>query len=234
MAFITDTINNYLNSIVSGAMSTAGGVAGDVVGGVGNSINGVGRAVEGHIRYYGDGARDYGNAIKDWTGAPGMREATATNPLGLTDTSSGGKNSLSWNKGGGSSIRKAIDSANSVTKPKMQATSIQTPAGRKALPAPARQKALPAPKPAPVANRSAATTAKKPPPVTGPTKTITVGGVTKKMPVYKDGKRVGAAGKTNAPATTAALGNGSAAQSGGRKKPSKQAIMRKERARQGK
>ena len=199
MAFLVDTVNNYLNGIYTTAMAGAGGVAGDVASGVGNSINGVGRGVESSIRYYGDGARDYGNYIKDYTGASGAREATGNNPLGLT----GSTNNKSWSNGGGSSISKTLARADAVTKS-------SGGSARKALP-PARERAKPKALPAPAPKKS-------------PTKTITVGGVTKKMPVYKDGERVG--GSSAAPSTATSSANTPA-----RKGPTKQSIARKERNR---
>jgi len=43
--FVTGIIQNSLSGFVSGAITTAGGYAGDAVGGIGNLIEGAGSAV---------------------------------------------------------------------------------------------------------------------------------------------------------------------------------------------
>jgi hypothetical protein len=93
-SWITGAISSYINPIVNSAVSSAGELAGSVASGIGNGINGVGRSIEGSIRGYGDAAKDYGNSIKDWTKADGVRQGTAVNPLGLSDTSGAGKRAL--------------------------------------------------------------------------------------------------------------------------------------------
>ncbi|MCJ1254806.1 hypothetical protein MMC24_002622 [Lignoscripta atroalba] len=97
-AWIMNTVSGYVDGFVSNAVAGAGSFAGDVVGGVGNGINGMGQSVEYSIRRYGDATKDYGNAIKDWTKADGVRQGTATNPLGLTDSWTGGKSALTMPK----------------------------------------------------------------------------------------------------------------------------------------
>lgn len=133
-AWITSTISSAVSGAISGTVATAGDFAGGAVASVGNSINGVGESIDNTIRGYGNAAKDYGNAIKDWTQAPGARVGSAANPLGLSDSPTGGRRG--------------------VTAPSISAAT-NTPskkptAGMKALPAPkgmsAAPKALPAPK----------------------------------------------------------------------------------------
>jgi len=135
--WIMSTIHNAIAPTISGAVQTAGSFAGDAVNGVGSSINGVGEGINQSIRRYGDGTKDYGNAIKDWTKAPGARSATASNPLGLSDSAAGGKSAIN--------------------RPMYRP--IAPAPQQKALPAPKAQKALPAPavKPATAASRKPAT-----------------------------------------------------------------------------
>ncbi len=89
--WVLNKVSEALAPTVSNIVSTAGGVAGDVVCGVGNSINGVGDSISSTIRRYGDAAKNTGNGLKDFTGATGGRAATATNPLGLSDSKVGGR-----------------------------------------------------------------------------------------------------------------------------------------------
>ena len=102
MAWITQGITNYIggyvDQVVGGALKAGGGFAGDAVGAVGTGINSFGGGIEKSIRRYGDGAKDYGNAIKDWTDADGPRNTTASNPLGLPNSTTGGKRALAWSK----------------------------------------------------------------------------------------------------------------------------------------
>ena len=91
---IGNSVSNAVAPTISGYVATAGSFAGDTVASVGNSINGVGQSISGTISRYGNGAKDYGNAIKDYTKAPGTRSSSAKNPLGLSDTYTGGKNSM--------------------------------------------------------------------------------------------------------------------------------------------
>ncbi|KIX97494.1 uncharacterized protein Z520_06946 [Fonsecaea multimorphosa CBS 102226] len=72
-------------------VASAGAFAGGAVNAVGNSINGVGESINSTVRRYGDGVKDYGNGIMDWTQAGGVRAATASNPLGLSAGTTGGK-----------------------------------------------------------------------------------------------------------------------------------------------
>jgi hypothetical protein len=121
------TIHNALAPTISSAVQTAGSVVGDAVGAVGNGINGIGESINSSIRHYGDGTKDYGNAIKDYTKAPGPRAATASNPLGLSTSVTGGRHAFS--------------------QPMYRAPAPSQP---KALPAPEpkpQPKALPAPAP---------------------------------------------------------------------------------------
>src|SRR5271154_2057848 len=92
--WIMGTIHNAIAPTISSAVSTAGSFAGDAVSAVGSSVNGVGESINSTIRQYGNGTIDYGNAIKDYAKAPGARAATASNPLGLSSTSIGGRNAL--------------------------------------------------------------------------------------------------------------------------------------------
>lgn len=133
--WISGMVGNYVSQFVQPAVKSSGDFAGNALSGLGNGINGVGQSIEGSIRRYGDGAKDYGNAVKDWTDAPGVRTGTAGNPLGLSDSRSGGKNNL--------------------TRPRLQAPAPK----KKEAPAPKKpeaQRALPAAsapqKKAPVAN----------------------------------------------------------------------------------
>jgi hypothetical protein len=135
-AWIMGTIHNAIAPTISNAIQTAGSVAGDAVGAVGNGINGIGESINSSIRRYGDGTVDYGNAIKDYTKAPGPRASTASNPLGLSNSVTGGKNAFS--------------------QPIYRAPAPSQP---KALPAPApkpQPKALPAPAPKKPATGTAA------------------------------------------------------------------------------
>jgi hypothetical protein len=117
--WVLNKVSEAIAPTVSNTVATAGGFAGDIVCGVGNSINGVGQSINDAIRRYGNGAMEAGNGLKDWTNAPGLRAGTAANPLGLSNTTAGG--------------RRAITSLGTA-KP----SSTWTPA--------APQKALPAPK----------------------------------------------------------------------------------------
>ena len=92
--WISGAISNYVTNAVSGTVATAGGFAGSAVNSVGSTINGVGQSIDRTISHYGNTTKDYGNAIKDWTKAPGVREGTAMNPLGLSDIPSGGKRAI--------------------------------------------------------------------------------------------------------------------------------------------
>lgn len=92
---VTNYVGGYVDSMIANAVQAGGSFAGDGVAAVGNAINGVGGNINNSIRRYGDGAKDYGNSIKDWTNASGVRQPTAFNPLGLSDTQGGGKRSLS-------------------------------------------------------------------------------------------------------------------------------------------
>jgi len=89
--WVLSKISDALAPTVSNTVSTAGSFAGGAVNAVGNSINGVGETINGTIRRYGDGIKDYGNGIMDWTAAGGVRAGTASNPLGLSGTKTGGK-----------------------------------------------------------------------------------------------------------------------------------------------
>src|SRR5436305_9091398 len=93
--WIMGTIHNALARTISSAVQTAGSVAGSAVNAVGNGINGIGESINSSIRRYGDGTIDYGNAIKDYTKAPGPRASTASNPLGLSNSVTGGKHAFS-------------------------------------------------------------------------------------------------------------------------------------------
>lgn len=92
--WVLNKVSEAIAPTVSNTVATAGGFAGDVVCGVGNSINGVGQSINDAIRRYGNGAMEAGNGIKDWTSAPGLRAGTAANPLGLSNTKAGGKRAI--------------------------------------------------------------------------------------------------------------------------------------------
>ena len=81
---------NAAQPIIDNAKVGAGTFAGGMLHSVGDGINGVGASINGSIRGYGDGVKDYGNAVRDWTGASVPRAPTASNPLGLPNTSQGG------------------------------------------------------------------------------------------------------------------------------------------------
>ena len=125
-AWVSGMVGNYVSSVVTPAISSAGDFAGSALNGVGNGINGVGQSIEGSIRRYGDGAKDYGNAVKDYTNAKGPRVGTAGNPLGLTDTVTGGKHNLTR-------PRLQQGPAKKADPPKAQ-TSGPTPLGQKKVP----------------------------------------------------------------------------------------------------
>jgi hypothetical protein len=127
--FIMNTISGYVKPVVDGAVSTAGGFAGDLVGGVGTGINGVGSAVESTVRGYGDSTINYGNAIKDYTGATGPRKGTTTNPLGLSNTKDGAKRDF-YNTPKNATYK----------KPVTRSQSLPAATQPKALPAPAVKK----------------------------------------------------------------------------------------------
>ncbi len=130
--WVLNKVSEALAPTVSNIVSNVGGVAGDVVCSVGNSINGVGDSISGVIHRYGNAAKDTGNGLKDFTGAPGGRLTTASNPLGLTDTKDGGRRAIT-----SPSLPKAID--------------------RKPAVSTSFQKALPAPRPAPPQSNTTAT-----------------------------------------------------------------------------
>ena len=92
--WISGAISNYVTNAVSGTVATAGGFAGSAVSSVGSTINGIGQSIDRTISHYGNTTKDYGNAIKDWTKAPGPREGTANNPLGLSDVPTAGKRAI--------------------------------------------------------------------------------------------------------------------------------------------
>lgn len=98
-SWITGMVTNAIAPTVHSSVSQAGGIAGDLICGVGNSINGVGSSIDGYVRSYGNGVNTYGNAVKDWTKAEGPRVGTSTNPLGLQDTWTGGKHVLGYGTG---------------------------------------------------------------------------------------------------------------------------------------
>jgi hypothetical protein len=153
--WVLNKVSEAIAPTVSNTVATAGGFAGDVVCGVGNSINGVGQSINDAIRRYGNSAMEAGNGIKDWTGAPGLRAGTAANPLGLSNSKAGGK--------------RAITSLGAAKAP-----STWTPAPpQKALPAPKPSTtvkpstASPKPRPSSVnmSKSSAASTAGRTPPI---------------------------------------------------------------------
>jgi len=156
-AWIMGTIHNAIAPTISSAVQTVGSVAGDAVSAVGNGINGIGESINNSIRRYGDGTIDYANAIKDYTKAPGPRASTASNPLGLSNSVTGGKYAFS----------QPMYRAPAPSQPK----ALPAPAPKpqpKALPAPApkpQSKALPAPPPkrpeTGTATKSAAAATKK-------------------------------------------------------------------------
>ena len=145
--WISNTISTAVASTVSGAVAGAGSFAGGAVSTVGNSINGVGASIDGTIRTYGNATKDYGNAIKDWTKAPGAREGTASNPLGLSDSATGGKRVVTGPRVSTSTWAQNKKPTAAAGKP-LRLTDGKA-AGAKALPPPKAspaQKALPAPK----------------------------------------------------------------------------------------
>jgi len=89
--WVLGKISDALAPTVSNVVGSAGSMAGGAVSAVGAGINGVGESINGSIRRYGDGAQDYGNAIKDWSRADAPRSQTASNPLGLSSGTAGGK-----------------------------------------------------------------------------------------------------------------------------------------------
>jgi len=135
-SWITGMVTNAIAPTIHSTVSQAGGIAGDIITGVGNSINGVGSSINSTISGYGNGVNEYGNAVKDWTQAEGPRSGTARNPLGLVDTWTGGKHVLGYGQGA------------KKDPPKKKPGAPQ----QKALPAP---KPTPAVKPSPSAARNA-------------------------------------------------------------------------------
>jgi hypothetical protein len=89
--WVLDKVSDALAPTVSNAVASAGSFAGGAVNAVGASINSVGESINGTVRRYGDGVKDYGNGLLDWTKADGIRAATASNPLGLSAGTTGGK-----------------------------------------------------------------------------------------------------------------------------------------------
>ena len=145
--WISNTISGAVAGAISGAVAGAGSFAGGAVSTVGNSINGVGASIDGTIRTYGNATKDYGNAIKDWTKAPGSREGTANNPLGLSDTATGGRRAVTGPRVGTSTWAQSKKPTEAKGKP-LRLTDGKA-AAPKALPPPKAspaQKALPAPK----------------------------------------------------------------------------------------
>jgi len=92
--WVLGKISDALAPTVSNVVGSAGSMAGGAVSAVGAGINGVGQSINGSIRRYGDGAQDYGNAIKDWSRADAPRSQTASNPLGLSSGTAGGKSKV--------------------------------------------------------------------------------------------------------------------------------------------
>jgi len=92
--WVLGKISDALAPTVSNVVGSAGAMAGGAVSAVGAGINGVGESINGSIRRYGDGAKDYGNAIKDWSSADAPRSQTASNPLGLSAGTAGGKSKV--------------------------------------------------------------------------------------------------------------------------------------------
>lgn len=163
---------NAAQPVIDNAKVGAGTFAGGMLHAVGDGINSVGASINGSIRGYGDGIKDYGNAVRDWTGASVPRASTASNPLGLPNTSQGGKRSL----GGGiykaytpSAPQKSIQAAPApATKAKTSTTITKTPnkttttTNQKQVAfTPSSKSAASAPKPAPPKTAT-------PKPATGP------------------------------------------------------------------
>ena len=94
-SWVGGILMNAAQPVIDTAKVGAGTFAGGMLHAVGDGVNSVGASINGSIRGYGDGIKDYGNAVRDWTGASVPRASTASNPLGLPNTSQGGKRSLS-------------------------------------------------------------------------------------------------------------------------------------------
>ncbi|KAF2427185.1 hypothetical protein EJ08DRAFT_736249 [Tothia fuscella] len=89
---VSNIIQNSIGGFVSGAVTTAGGYAGDAVGGLGNLIEGAGasvgnKGIAGRFDAVGSGINSYGNAIKNAT-APNAGSAIATKKTTVKKTDS--------------------------------------------------------------------------------------------------------------------------------------------------
>jgi hypothetical protein len=139
--WVLDKISGALAPTVSGAVASAGSYAGGAVNAVGNTINGVGDGFGRAVRSYGDGVKDYGNGLMDWTKAEGPRAATASNPLGLSSGSTGGKRQVT----SGSIYRPPVEPSKTLMTTSKSTTPQKKVGGgtpQKALSAPSGAKAV--------------------------------------------------------------------------------------------
>lgn len=92
--WVLDKISDAIQPTIYNGVSTAGSYAGGAFNAVGSGINSVGESINGAVRRYGDGVKDYGNGVLDWSNAGSQRAQTASNPLGLSSGTSGGRRAV--------------------------------------------------------------------------------------------------------------------------------------------
>ena len=127
--WVLEKISGALQPTIQSGVSTAGGYAGGAFNAVGNGISGVGESINGTIRRYGDGVKDYGNGMLDWTNASASRGQTASNPLGLSGGSTGGKRAVT-----SPIVYRAPATSKSSASKTLTTTSKQSPAKKTAPP----------------------------------------------------------------------------------------------------
>jgi hypothetical protein len=208
--WVLDKVSDALAPTVSNAVASAGSFAGGAVNAVGGSINSVGESINGTVRRYGDGVKDYGNGLLDWTKADGTRAATASNPLGLSAGTTGGKRQVtsgSFYKAPAANPSKTLMTSNKTAAPQKKTatgTANKSTPAKKAVASGTATKKAPAQPLKPV-QRSAKTVHPNPgaipskkPVANGATKPP-ANGAKKPTPVKAGAKPVAAAKRASAP-----------------------------------